>query len=57
MTIVDYVVIFAVLAIFGGAMAYIIRAKKRGKGCIGCPDSKNCNGNCSSCVTKKLSDE
>ena len=53
MTVIDYVVILAVLAIFGGALAYIIRAKKRGKGCIGCPDSKNCSGGCSGCNYKK----
>ena len=49
MTVIDYVVIFAVLAIVGGATAYIIRAKKRGRGCIGCPDSKTCGGGCGNC--------
>lgn len=31
--------------ILGGAIAYIIRSKKRGVKCIGCPN-KNCNGKC-----------
>ena len=38
-----------VALIIGGAVTYIIISKKKGKGCIGCPDSGNCQGNCSSC--------
>ncbi|MBP3656784.1 MAG: FeoB-associated Cys-rich membrane protein [Clostridia bacterium] len=30
------------LAIVGGAVAYIIRAKKNGAKCIGCPAGGNC---------------
>lgn len=40
---IDYVVIAAILLIVGGATAYIIKAKKSGKKCIGCPDSCSCN--------------
>ena len=29
-------------ALVGGAVAYIIHAKKSGKKCIGCADSKSC---------------
>jgi radical SAM protein with 4Fe4S-binding SPASM domain len=29
------------------AIFYIIRSKRRGEKCIGCPYSKQCSGNCS----------
>ncbi|MBE6674532.1 MAG: FeoB-associated Cys-rich membrane protein [Ruminococcaceae bacterium] len=41
--------IAVIVAIVGGALAYIIYAKKSGKKCIGCPDSKSCSGKCGSC--------
>jgi len=31
-----------ILLIVGGAVAYIVKAKKSGKRCIGCPDSASC---------------
>ena len=31
------------------AMAYVIKSKKRGVKCIGCPDGHKCSGNCGSC--------
>lgn len=46
---VDFVVGFVILVIVGGAIAYIIREKKRGVKCIGCPDSASCSGRCSGC--------
>ena len=42
----DIIVIAIVALIVGAAAAYIIRAKKHGKKCIGCSD-------CSSCGAKK----
>ena len=45
----DIVAIIVILLIVGAATAYIIKAKKSGRKCIGCPDSKNCSGACSSC--------
>ena len=54
----DIIAIAVIILIVGGATAYIIKAKKSGKKCIGCPDScscstKNnssaCGGNCNSC--------
>lgn len=48
--ILSTVVAIAVVgALVGGAIAYIIHAKKSGKKCIGCPDSKTCSGNCNGC--------
>lgn len=43
----DIIVIAIVILIVGGAVAYIIRAKKRGVKCIGCTASKRCAGKCS----------
>ena len=58
---IDVIIILAVAAIIGGASYYIYRAKKSGKRCIGCPDSKacgkyndmvgSCGGNCSACTS------
>ena len=47
------IVIVAVIAIVvGAALTYIIRAKKNGAKCIGCPHSKDCGGSCG-CKTNK----
>lgn len=35
-----------VIAIIGGAIGYIVKSKKNGTKCIGCPMSKNCNSEC-----------
>lgn len=43
------IAIIATVLIIGGAVAYIIKAKKSGKRCIGCPDSATCSGNCKCC--------
>lgn len=40
--------IVLILAV-GLAAGYIIRAKKRGVHCIGCPDSSGCSGSCHGC--------
>ena len=42
---IDYIIILFVLLIIGAALFYIIRAKKKGQKCIGCPFSKTCNKN------------
>ena len=39
-------IIALVLAIVVGVVAYLIRAKKRGQTCVGCPYSKQCSGGC-----------
>ena len=46
MGIVDYIAIAAVVLIVGAAVFYIVRAKKRGEKCVGCPYAKQCGGNC-----------
>lgn len=40
---IDFVVGAIVLAAVGFAVAYIIKAKKNGIQCIGCPDAKYCS--------------
>lgn len=42
-------VIAIVLAILALAVGYIIKAKKRGKKCIGCPEGGSCDGQCGCC--------
>ena len=60
MDIGEIIAIIAILLIIGGAVAYIVKAKKSGKKCIGCPSGGccpsakgGCNsdscGNCSGC--------
>ena len=47
MQLTDYIVIAVIALAVGGALAYIIREKKRGSKCIGCPYSKSCGSKCS----------
>ncbi len=42
MTWIDIVAIAVIGLIVGGAVAYIVKAKKNGKGCIGCPYGDAC---------------
>lgn len=46
MDIVDYIAIAAIVLIVGSAVFYIIRSKKRGDKCVGCPYAKSCSGKC-----------
>lgn len=46
----DNVIVCLILAvILGGAVWYLIRAKKKGQKCIGCPDGAACSGHCAGC--------
>lgn len=42
----NVVVIAVLLLVIGAAVTYIVRAKKRGVKCIGCPAGGSCAGNC-----------
>ena len=42
----NIIVIAVLVVILGTAVGYIIKAKKNGKKCIGCPHCDSCNGNC-----------
>lgn len=43
----NVIVVLILLAIAAGIIWYLIRAKKRGETCIGCPYAKQCGGKCS----------
>ena len=45
MALADLIVIGVIILILGLVITYIIRAKKSGVKCIGCPMSKNCSSN------------
>ena len=50
----DFVILALILGILGLTGWFVRKAKKSGKGCIGCPDScacsaGNCTGGCSGC--------
>ena len=53
MTTGDYIVIAAVALIVGGAVAYIVKAKKSGKKCVGCPYASSCRSGKCDCGSKK----
>ena len=40
----NFILIAVILLILGGAVVYIVKAKKQGVKCIGCPDAKTCGG-------------
>ena len=46
----EIIAVCAILLIIGAAILYIAKAKKKGRECIGCPDSSSCSGNCSYCA-------
>lgn len=44
---VDYIVGGVLLLIVGAVVLYLVRAKRRGERCIGCPHAKACKrGSC-----------
>ncbi len=43
----NFIIIAVIAVIVGVALAYVIKAKKRGVKCIGCPYGEKCSGNCS----------
>jgi len=45
----DLILVLVLVAIVGGAIAYIRKEKKRGVRCVGCPDGGTCGGHCNSC--------
>ncbi len=45
----EIIALSAILFVIGIAVFYIIKAKKSGKKCIGCPDASACSGKCASC--------
>ena len=44
---IDFLILAIVAIATVPTVVYLIRRRQRGEGCLGCPDSKRCNGNCS----------
>ena len=44
----NLILIAIILLILGAVIAYIVKAKKQGVKCIGCPNAKRCAG-CHKC--------
>ena len=54
----DFIVLAVVLVIVGAAMAYIIKAKKNGAKCIGCPSGGcGCSEKSGCCCTRQTETE
>ena len=52
----EIIAIIVTAIILGSAGFYIWQAKKKGNvKCIGCPDAKNCEGNCAKCQSSQRS--
>lgn len=49
MTLENCIAALIVALVLGGAIAYIVRARKKGVKCIGCPNGANCAGCSCSC--------
>ncbi|MBP3653903.1 MAG: FeoB-associated Cys-rich membrane protein [Oscillospiraceae bacterium] len=45
----NFIVIAIVAVILGAAIGYIVKEKKKGTVCIGCPSAGTCSGACSCC--------
>ena len=43
----NIIISIIIIAIIGLCVGYIIKAKKKGVHCIGCPSSGKCSGHCS----------
>ncbi len=42
----DFIIILILILIISSIIAYLLRKKKRGETCIGCPYAKECGGRC-----------
>ena len=42
----NLIIVLLLVLIVGGAASFIIREKKRGVKCVGCPHAKQCSGKC-----------
>ena len=55
----DIIIIGILLIVVGGAIFYIVQAKKKGAKCIGCPAAGNCpsrNGDKTACICGSQND-
>ena len=42
----NYIIAAILVAIVGSMIFYLVKAKKKGQACIGCPYAKQCSGKC-----------
>ena len=48
----DIIIIGILLIVVGGAVFYIVKAKKNGAKCVGCPASGTCGKKCCNCESQ-----
>ncbi len=53
----DIIVVAVIVLVIGGAVAYILREKKRGKKCVGCPYANSCSEKGNSCTCQGNSED
>ena len=53
----DIIVVAVIVLVIGGAVAYILREKKRGKKCVGCPYGNSCSAKGNSCSCQGNSED
>ncbi len=46
----DFIIILIIVLIALAIVVYLVRAKKRGEKCIGCPYAKKCASKCNNCA-------
>ncbi len=49
----NYIITAILIAIIGSIIFYLVRAKKKGQACVGCPYAKQCSGKCNKETTGK----
>ena len=49
----NYIIVVVLVLILGAALIYLIRAKRRGQKCVGCPYAKQCEGGCAAHAPSK----
>lgn len=58
---IDYIIIAVIAVIIGVAVWYVVKSKKSGKKCIGCPDgccnSKKKGSACSCCCDNRVNND
>ncbi len=48
----NLVILFLLLLLTAGIIAYLIRGKRRGQKCVGCPYAKECGSKCKGSCTE-----
>ena len=49
----NYIVIAVLVLVIGAAAFYVLKQRKKGVKCIGCPNGSDCSGDCCSCKIDK----